>query len=91
MTILKENRVLLAKLETTVGTPIALADADGVFCAYDVEISPNIDFQQRDQQGGMSQLEGKTGSGEDYLFNAPNVLSRKKVSEANVKLIEEVK
>jgi hypothetical protein len=62
MTILKENRVLLAKLETTVGTPIALADADGVFCAYDVEISPNIDFQQRDQQGGMSQLEGKTGS-----------------------------
>jgi aspartyl-tRNA synthetase len=33
----------------------------------------------------------KTGSGEDYLFNAPNVLSRKKVSEANVKLIEEVK
>tara|TARA_R100000951_G_scaffold70820_2_gene59738 strand:- start:10617 stop:11579 length:963 start_codon:yes stop_codon:yes gene_type:complete len=62
MSILKENRVLLAKLETTVGTPISLADADGVFCAYDVEINPNIDFQQRDQQGGMSQLEGKTGA-----------------------------
>jgi aspartyl-tRNA synthetase len=30
----------------------------------------------------------KTGSGEDYLFNAPNVLSNKKVSEANVRLIE---
>lgn len=33
----------------------------------------------------------KTGSGEDYLFNAPNVLSNKKVSEANVQLIEEFK
>ena len=33
----------------------------------------------------------KTGSGEDYLFNAPNVLSKKKVSEANVSLIEEFK
>ena len=33
----------------------------------------------------------KTGSGEDYLFNAPNVLSAKKVSEANVQLIEEAK
>lgn len=33
----------------------------------------------------------KTGSGEDYLFNAPNVLSAKKVSEANVQLIEEFK
>lgn len=30
----------------------------------------------------------KTGSGEDYLFNAPNVLSDKKVSEANVQLLE---
>lgn len=33
----------------------------------------------------------KTGSGEDYLFNAPNVLSDKKISEANVQLIETVK
>ncbi len=33
----------------------------------------------------------KTGSGEDYLFNAPNVLSNKKISEANVQLIEEAK
>lgn len=62
MSILKENRVLLAKLETSVGTPISLAATDGVFCAYDVEINPNIDFQQRDQQGGMSSLEGKTGA-----------------------------
>ena len=31
----------------------------------------------------------KTGSGEDYLFNAPSKLSAKKVSEANVKCIEE--
>jgi aspartyl-tRNA synthetase len=31
----------------------------------------------------------KTGSGEDYLFNAPSKLSAKKVAEANVKTIEE--
>ena len=30
----------------------------------------------------------KTGSGEDYLFNAPSLLSAKKVAEANVKTIE---
>lgn len=62
MPLLKTNRVLLAKLETTVGTPIALSGTDGAFCAYDVEINPNIDFQQRTQQGGMSHLAGKTGS-----------------------------
>ncbi|MFT6715971.1 MAG: aspartyl-tRNA synthetase [Saprospiraceae bacterium] len=31
----------------------------------------------------------KTGSGEDYLFNAPSKLSAKKVAEANIKTIEE--
>lgn len=31
----------------------------------------------------------KTGSGEDYLFKAPSVLSAKKIGEANVQLIEE--
>lgn len=31
----------------------------------------------------------KTGSGEDYLFNAPSKLSAKKVAEANVKTIED--
>ena len=30
----------------------------------------------------------KTGSGEDYLFGAPSILSAKKVGEANVKTIE---
>ena len=29
----------------------------------------------------------KTGSGEDYLFGAPSVLSEKKVGEANVKSV----
>jgi hypothetical protein len=62
MPLLKTNRVLLAKLESVVGTAESLADADGVFCAYDVEINPNIDFQQRTQQGGMSHLAGKTGA-----------------------------
>ena len=31
----------------------------------------------------------KTGSGEDYLFNAPSKLSAKKIGEANVQTIEE--
>ncbi len=31
----------------------------------------------------------KTGSGEDYLFNAPSQLSAKKVAEANIKTIED--
>lgn len=62
MPILKTNRVLLAKLESAVGTAESLADGDGVFCVYDVEINPNIEFQERTQQGGMSHLAGKTGA-----------------------------
>ena len=60
MVMLKENRVLLAKLEAAVGTPIALSATDGVFCVYDVDINPSIDFLPRPQSGGMSQLVGKT-------------------------------
>lgn len=62
MPLLKTNRLLLAKLESTVGTAESLADADGQFCVYDIEINPNIDFQQRTQQGNMSHLAGKTGA-----------------------------
>lgn len=62
MPLLKTNRVLLAKQEATVGTAESLTAAEGVFCVYDVEVNPNIDFQQRSQQGGMSHLAGKTGA-----------------------------
>ena len=62
MSILKENRVLLAKLEAAVGTPISLSATDGVFCVYDVAINPSIEFHKRQQQGGMSQLAGKAGA-----------------------------
>ena len=62
MTILKKNRVLAAKIETTVGTAIALANADVIYGAYDVMIQPNIDFVKRDAQVSGSQAPGTLGA-----------------------------
>lgn len=56
MTLLKQKRVLAAKVETTVGTAISLAGADAAFNAYDVMIQPKINFQQIEGQGGFGYL-----------------------------------
>jgi hypothetical protein len=61
MTLLKRKRVLAAKVETTVGTAIALSGTDGAFNAYDVMIQPNIPFEAREGQGGFGNLSSVPG------------------------------
>jgi hypothetical protein len=56
VTLLKQKRCLAAKVETTVGTAIALSGSDAAFNAYDVMIQPKINFQQREGQGGFGYL-----------------------------------
>jgi hypothetical protein len=60
MPLLKRKRVLAAKIETTIGTPIALAGADGAFNVYDPMIQATITMVQREGQGGFGMLPSVT-------------------------------
>lgn len=56
MPLLKRKRVLAAKIETTIGTPISLTGSDGAFNVYDMMIQATIDMQDREGQGGFGYL-----------------------------------
>lgn len=58
MPLLSKRSVLAAKIETTIGTPIALLAADGAFNAYDVVILPATEVNRREGQGSLSKLLG---------------------------------
>jgi hypothetical protein len=60
MPLLKRKRVLAAKIETTIGTPISLVGADAAFNVYDPMIQPNIEMEQREGQGGFGMLPSVT-------------------------------
>jgi hypothetical protein len=59
--LLRRRSVFAAKLETTVGTPIALGAGDGVFNARDFMITPNIPIERREGQGGFNYHKGVPG------------------------------
>ena len=61
MTLLKRKRVLAAKIETTVGTPIAVAGADASFNAWDIMIQPEIEVVGREGQAGFGMLSSIVG------------------------------
>ena len=61
MTLLKRKRVLAAKIETTVGTPISLLAADASFNAYDIMIQPEIDVEAREGNAGFGMLSSVVG------------------------------
>lgn len=56
--MLAKKRVLAAKIETTVGTAIALSASDATFNAFNVSIQPDIPFAAREGQGAFSGLTG---------------------------------
>lgn len=56
MPILRRVRVFAAKIETTVGTAIALSGTDGAMNVFDATMTPNIDNETRQGQGGFSHL-----------------------------------
>lgn len=61
MVLLKTNRVLGAKIETTPGDAIAVAASDGKFNAFDVDIQMDIPVVERPGQGSMMPLKSVTG------------------------------
>lgn len=61
-TMLARKRVLAAKIETTPGTAVALSASDAVFNVMTPAMTPNIEFSEREGQGGMSPLPGALGA-----------------------------
>jgi hypothetical protein len=62
MPLLRRKSVLVAKIETTAGTAIAVGAADGVFHAIDVEIKPEADTVDRQIQGTFSKYASTVGA-----------------------------
>jgi len=54
--LLVRRTSLLAKIETTTGTAISLADTDGAFNAYNVRWIPNVEIVERLAQAGLGTL-----------------------------------
>ena len=67
MTLLARKRVLAAKIETTVGTPIALAGADAAFNVFDATIQPTIEFVSRMGQASFGSITGSVGAASGTL------------------------
>lgn len=62
MPLLQRRRVLAAKIESSVGTAIAIGAADGVFNVFNTVIQPDIPFEEREGQAGFSPLPGVLGT-----------------------------
>lgn len=62
MPLLKKRTVVAAKIETTVGTAIALSASDAVWNAYNVSIQPTIESVDRERQGSFARLPAAFGA-----------------------------
>jgi hypothetical protein len=66
MSLVSKKAVLAVKTETSIGTAIALANADAAFHAFDVSIQPTAEIIARPALGAMgnfsSELGAKTGT-----------------------------
>lgn len=54
--MLDKISVLAAKIETTVGTAISVSGSDAAFNVVNLEMNPDIQFDQIQKQGGFGQL-----------------------------------
>ena len=62
MSLIRRKRVLAAKIETTVGTAIALSASDAALNVYNAIIQPTIAMEQREGQGGFNYLSAVPGT-----------------------------
>jgi len=62
MTLLARKRVLAAKIETTSGTPIALAGADAAFNCYDIMIQQELEMEPREGQASFGMIASIPGA-----------------------------
>lgn len=62
MPLLRRKRVLAAKSETTIGTPISLGASDAVFNVFDATIQQGIPFIGREGQSSFAPITGSLGA-----------------------------
>src|ERR1700744_5177177 len=63
MPLLKQRRVLAAKLEVTPGTGVSLTSGtDGIINAFDVQADAEIPYNERLAQGAFGRLPGVVGA-----------------------------
>lgn len=60
--LLKRISTLAAKVETTVGTPIALSATDGTVNTYNLAIQPEITVEEREDPAGFNRRVGAPGA-----------------------------
>jgi hypothetical protein len=60
--LLRKRIILAAKIETTVGTAIALSASDAQFNIFEHSVNPQIEFEERAGQGVFSPLPGVLGA-----------------------------
>ncbi len=58
--MIRRRRVLAAKIESTPGSAMALLAADAAFNVFDTNITPAIEFAEREGQSALSPLHGVT-------------------------------
>lgn len=61
MSLLLRKRVLAAKIETTIGTPIALSGTDAAFNVFNPVIQLQTEMTKREGQGGFGNLSAVPG------------------------------
>lgn len=62
MPLLKDNRILAAKIESVAGTAVSLSASDAGMNVYNVTFSADIPMSERILQGSMSRLAGIPGA-----------------------------
>src|SRR4051794_1854077 len=55
------NSLVMAKIETTTGTPITLSGTDGALICRNAKLTPNETFVRRERIGGQGNTKGVPG------------------------------
>lgn len=62
MPLIKRNRVLAAKIETTPGTAVSLSGTDGAFNVYNVSVQYDVPMTARQMQGSFTNFASVPGA-----------------------------
>ncbi len=60
--LMRKNRILGIKLETTTGTDVVPAAANAIFRVFDFAVAPDIEYVERESGGGASRATGSLGA-----------------------------
>lgn len=59
--LIRRRRIFGCEVETTTGTAVTLTDSSGAYNAWDVQLSPDITMNEREQSGTLSMISAVPG------------------------------